>query len=122
MGEREREHEKVELKKRKMGDPDCKQCRVVGEYILGPRIGSGSYAVVWESRHRQSGMVVAIKEIDKEHLNPKVKDNLFKEIEILRTINHPNIIRLLQAIEVLLLLSLSSSSLILILHPFILIN
>ncbi|RVW95487.1 Serine/threonine-protein kinase ATG1a [Vitis vinifera] len=82
-----------------MGDPDCKQCRVVGEYILGPRIGSGSYAVVWESRHRQSGMVVAIKEIDKEHLNPKVKDNLFKEIEILRTINHPNIIRLLQAIE-----------------------
>ncbi|RVW85106.1 Serine/threonine-protein kinase ATG1a [Vitis vinifera] len=54
-----------------MGDPDCKQCRVVGEYILGPRIGSGSYAVVWESRHRQSGMVVAIKEIDKEHLNPK---------------------------------------------------
>lgn len=105
-----------------MGDPDCKQCRVVGEYILGPRIGSGSYAVVWESRHRQSGMVVAIKEIDKEHLNPKVKDNLFKEIEILRTINHPNIIRLLQAIEVLLLLSLSSSSLILILHPFILIN
>ena len=103
-----------------MGDPDCKQCRVVGDYVLGPRIGSGSFAVVWQSRHRQSGMVVAIKEIDKKHLNPKVRDNLLKEIEILRTINHPNIIRLLQATEVLLLLlSLSIKLKILFLHPFI---
>ncbi|KAM7276910.1 hypothetical protein ACFE04_018776 [Oxalis oulophora] len=73
--------------------------RVVGEYILGPRIGSGSFAEVWLSRHRQTGMEVAVKEIDKKRLSPKVSQNLLKEIQILTTINHPNIIRLFQAIQ-----------------------
>ncbi|MED6158647.1 hypothetical protein PIB30_034589 [Stylosanthes scabra] len=67
--------------------------------MLGPRIGSGSFAVVWRARHRHSGMVVAIKEIDKKQLSPKVSENLFKEITILSTINHPNIIRLFEAIQ-----------------------
>lgn len=75
------------------------QPRLVGDYILGPRIGSGSFAVVWRSRHRQSGHEVAVKEIDKKQLNPKISESLLKEISILRTINHPNIIRLLEAIE-----------------------
>ncbi|CAI8607772.1 unnamed protein product [Vicia faba] len=73
--------------------------RLVGDYILGPRIGSGSFAVVWRSRHRNSGLEVAIKEIDQAQLSPKVRDNLIKEITILRTIHHPNIIRLFEAIE-----------------------
>ncbi|XP_058743819.1 serine/threonine-protein kinase ATG1a [Vicia villosa] len=73
--------------------------RLVGDYILGPRIGSGSFAVVWRSRHRSSGLEVAIKEIDQTQLSPKVRDNLIKEITILRTIRHPNIIRLFEAIE-----------------------
>jgi len=70
--------------------------RLVGDYIIGPRIGSGSFAVVWRSRHRVLGTEFAIKEIDKKHLN----DNLKKEISILRNISHPNIIRLYEAIEV----------------------
>ncbi|CAK8560562.1 unnamed protein product [Lathyrus sativus] len=73
--------------------------RLVGDYILGPRIGSGSFAVVWRARHRISGLEVAIKEIDQTQLSPKVRDNLIKEITILRTIHHPNIIRLFEAIE-----------------------
>lgn len=74
--------------------------RLVGDYILGPRIGSGSFAVVWRSRHRNSGLEVAIKEIDKTQLSSKVKDNLIKEISILSTIHHPNIIQLFEAIQV----------------------
>ncbi|KAL1350287.1 hypothetical protein HN51_014394 [Arachis hypogaea] len=73
--------------------------RVIGDYILGPKIGSGSFAVVWRSRHRKSGTVVAVKEIDKKQLSPKVSENLFKEITILSTIDHPNIIRLFEAIQ-----------------------
>lgn len=69
--------------------------RLVGDYIIGPRIGSGSFAVVWRSKHRVLGTEFAIKEIDKKHLN----DNLKKEISILRNISHPNIIRLYEAIE-----------------------
>lgn len=73
--------------------------RLVGDYILGPRIGSGSFAVVWRSRHRNSGLEVAIKEIDKTQLSSKVRDNLIKEISILSTIHHPNIIQLFEAIQ-----------------------
>ncbi|KAK7294573.1 hypothetical protein RJT34_17462 [Clitoria ternatea] len=73
--------------------------RVVGDYILGPQIGSGSFAVVWRSRNRHSGLEVAVKEIDKRQLSPKVRDNLLKEISILSTIHHPNIIRLFEAVE-----------------------
>lgn len=73
--------------------------RLIGEYIVGPRIGSGSFAVVWRARHRQLGIEVAVKEIDKKLLSPKVSDNLLKEISILSTISHPNIIRFFEAIE-----------------------
>ncbi|KAL1206273.1 Serine/threonine-protein kinase ATG1a [Cardamine amara subsp. amara] len=73
--------------------------RLVGDYELGPRIGSGSFAVVWLAKHRSSGLEVAVKEIDKKLLSPKVKDNLFKEISILSTIDHPNIIRFYEAIQ-----------------------
>ncbi|XP_073111994.1 serine/threonine-protein kinase ATG1a isoform X2 [Elaeis guineensis] len=75
------------------------QGRVVGDYILGPKIGSGSFAVVWQARHRQHGLEVAVKEIDKSQLNPKIRDGLLKEISILRQVSHPNIVCLHQAIQ-----------------------
>lgn len=74
--------------------------RLVGDYELGPKIGFGSFAVVWLAKHRSSGLEVAVKEIDKKLLSPKVRDNLLKEISILSTIDHPNIIRFYEAIEV----------------------
>ena len=77
------------------------QPRVIGDYILGPRIGSGSFAVVWHSRHRCSGLEFAVKEIDKKQLSQKVRENLLKEISILSTIDHPNVIRLFEAIQVM---------------------
>ncbi|KAK7349364.1 hypothetical protein VNO77_06679 [Canavalia gladiata] len=73
--------------------------RLIGDYILGPQIGSGSFAVVWRSRHRHTGLEVAIKEINITQLTPKVRDNLLKEISILSTVHHPNIIRLFEAIQ-----------------------
>ncbi|GAB2291154.1 hypothetical protein Dimus_025413 [Dionaea muscipula] len=74
---------------------DISRRRMVGDYIIGPKIGSGSFSVVWKSRHRQSGTEFAIKEIDKRQLN----DNLLKEISILKNIAHRNIIRLFESIE-----------------------
>lgn len=78
---------------------DPNRSRLIGDYILGPRIGFGSFAVVWRATHRQSGALVAVKEIDKKQLNLVVNDNLMREISILRTIDHPNIIRLFEAIQ-----------------------
>ncbi|XP_065860019.1 serine/threonine-protein kinase ATG1a [Euphorbia lathyris] len=78
---------------------DLHHARTVGNYILGPRIGSGSFAVVWRARDRFSPLQFAVKEIDKNLLTPKISDNLLKEISILSTIRHPNIIRLFDSIQ-----------------------
>ncbi|KAM7263675.1 hypothetical protein ACFE04_001358 [Oxalis oulophora] len=74
--------------------------RVVGEYLVGKQIGSGSFSVVWHARHRVEGHEVAIKEINMSRLNRKLQDSLMSEIFILKRINHPNIIRLHDIIEV----------------------
>ncbi|KAL5809239.1 hypothetical protein ACOSQ3_029930 [Xanthoceras sorbifolium] len=74
--------------------------RVVGDYLVGRQIGSGSFSVVWHARHRVHGTEVAIKEIVTGRLNKKLQDSLMSEIFILKRINHPNIIRLHDIIEV----------------------
>lgn len=74
--------------------------RVIGEYAVGRQIGSGSFSVVWEGRHLVDGSVVAIKEIAMSRLSKKLQDSLMSEIFILRKINHPNIIRFIDMIEV----------------------
>ncbi|CAL9077835.1 unnamed protein product, partial [Musa acuminata var. zebrina] len=66
-----------------------------GDHILGPRIGSGSFAVVWRPRSGSSGAEVAVKEIDMKQVDSKVRDGLVKENHI----SHPDIARLSQAIE-----------------------
>ncbi|XP_026414314.1 serine/threonine-protein kinase ATG1c-like isoform X2 [Papaver somniferum] len=74
--------------------------RVVGDYIVGKQIGSGSFSFVWHGRHRVHGQEVAIKEIIMDRLSKKLQESLVSEIVILKNINHPNIIRLHDIIEV----------------------
>ncbi|CAN1849916.1 Serine/threonine-protein kinase ATG1c [Linum perenne] len=74
--------------------------RVIGDYMVGRQIGSGSFSVVWHARHRVHGTEVAIKEIVTGRLNKKLQDSLMSEIFILKRINHPNIICLHDIIEV----------------------
>ncbi|KAH9672552.1 serine/threonine-protein kinase ATG1c [Citrus sinensis] len=74
--------------------------RVVGDYLVGRQIGSGSFSVVWHARHRVHGTEVAMKEIAMGRLNKKLQESLMSEIFILKRINHPHIIRLHDIIEV----------------------
>ncbi|XP_026444404.1 serine/threonine-protein kinase ATG1c-like isoform X2 [Papaver somniferum] len=74
--------------------------RVIGDYIVGKQIGSGSFSFVWHGRHRVHGQEVAIKEIIMDRLSKKLQESLVSEIVILKNINHPNIIRLHDIIEV----------------------
>ncbi|MQL86770.1 hypothetical protein Taro_019298 [Colocasia esculenta] len=73
--------------------------RVVGDYIFGKLIGRGSFSDVWLARHRVRGTEVAVKEIAMERLSRKLQESLLSEIVILKKINHPNIIALLDIIE-----------------------
>ncbi|KAH0877811.1 hypothetical protein HID58_065205, partial [Brassica napus] len=84
---------------KKMSQSTARSGRVVGDYLVGRQIGSGSFSVVSEARHRVHGTHVAIKEIAMGRLNKKLQESLMSEIYILRRINHPNIIRLIDMIE-----------------------
>nr|XP_010937525.1 serine/threonine-protein kinase ATG1c isoform X1 [Elaeis guineensis] len=68
--------------------------RVVGEYMIGRRIGSGAFSEVWLGRHRVRGTEVAVKEIVMERMSKKLQESLLSEVFFLRKINHPNVIAL----------------------------
>jgi serine/threonine protein kinase len=88
-----------------MGDP---QQRVVGDWEIQHKIGSGSFATVWKARHRVTRIEAAVKEINTESLNRKLQDSLASEITVLEDTRHPNIVGLLDIIKVLARLALRS--------------
>ncbi|PUZ43117.1 hypothetical protein GQ55_9G636600 [Panicum hallii var. hallii] len=71
----------------------------VGEYRLQRLVGKGSYAKVFCAAHRDTGARVAVKAIDRRRLQKQVHDGILKEREILKSIDHPNILRLLDTID-----------------------
>ncbi|XP_028395841.1 serine/threonine-protein kinase 36-like [Dendronephthya gigantea] len=62
-------------------------------------IGEGSFGRVYKGRKKYSGQVVALKFIPKKGRSSKDLTNLQREIDIMRTLHHPNIIALLDSFE-----------------------
>ncbi|XP_035278270.1 MAP/microtubule affinity-regulating kinase 3-like isoform X2 [Anguilla anguilla] len=71
----------------------------VGNYRLLKTIGKGNFAKVKLARHILTGREVAIKIIDKTQLNPTSLQKLFREVRIMKILNHPNIVKLFEVIE-----------------------
>ncbi|XP_013879339.1 MAP/microtubule affinity-regulating kinase 3 [Austrofundulus limnaeus] len=71
----------------------------VGNYRLLKTIGKGNFAKVKLARHIPTGREVAIKIIDKTQLNPTSLQKLFREVRIMKILNHPNIVKLFEVIE-----------------------
>ncbi|XP_073673434.1 MAP/microtubule affinity-regulating kinase 4-like [Garra rufa] len=63
----------------------------IGNYRLLKTIGKGNFAKVKLARHILTGREVAIKIIDKTQLNPTSLQKLFREVRIMKGLNHPNI-------------------------------
>uniref|UniRef100_A0A3Q3B424 MAP/microtubule affinity-regulating kinase 3 n=1 Tax=Kryptolebias marmoratus TaxID=37003 RepID=A0A3Q3B424_KRYMA len=71
----------------------------VGNYRPLKTIGKGNFAKVKLARHILTGREVAIKIIDKTQLNPNSLQKLFREVRIMKILNHPNIVKLFEVIE-----------------------
>ncbi|KAJ4966102.1 hypothetical protein NE237_017951 [Protea cynaroides] len=71
----------------------------VGDYILKRKVGEGPLSIVWKAQHRLSGEEVAMKQIYLSKLNRNLKGCLDCELNFLSNVRHPNIIRLINAIE-----------------------
>ncbi|XP_026179727.1 serine/threonine-protein kinase MARK1-like isoform X2 [Mastacembelus armatus] len=71
----------------------------VGNYRLLKTIGKGNFAKVKLARHTLTGREVAVKIIDKTQLNPTSLQKLFREVSVMKILNHPNIVKLFEVIE-----------------------
>ncbi|KAI5302871.1 hypothetical protein KEM56_000264, partial [Ascosphaera pollenicola] len=72
-----------------------------GHYVLGQTLGEGEFGKVKLGWKRETGAQVAIKLIRRETLgsNPQRLPKIYREINILKELNHPNIVRLHEIVE-----------------------
>uniref|UniRef100_A0A8W7PT92 non-specific serine/threonine protein kinase n=1 Tax=Anopheles coluzzii TaxID=1518534 RepID=A0A8W7PT92_ANOCL len=77
----------------------CKDPIRVGFYEIEKTIGKGNFAVVKLARHRITKNEVAIKIIDKSQLDPGNLQKVYREVEIMKRLDHPHVIKLYQVME-----------------------
>ena len=70
---------------------------IAEQYKLGKQIGQGSMGTVFKGEHYLTGKPVAIKMLDgsKAEYFPEFVERFKREGEVLRQLNHPNIVKLL---------------------------
>ena len=70
------------------------------DYTFGEEIGKGAYAVVKKAIHNPTKEIFAIKIYEKSRLiDLQKKNSVKKEIQILKKINHKNIVKLYEIIQ-----------------------
>ena len=70
------------------------------DYSIKQTLGKGAYATVRLAQHNESGRKAAIKTYDKyQIIDPQKKSNMLREIEILKKLDHPHIVKLHETID-----------------------
>ena len=76
------------------------QGKNIGQFILGKKIGEGTFGIVTLATHILTGEKVAIKILDKKKiLEHSDKTRLEREIKILKVLHHNNIVHLYSVIQ-----------------------
>lgn len=68
--------------------------RIKAKYKVYQRIGQGSYGEVKRIIHKNTGEVRAMKIIEKKLVSDEYVKSLLNEIEILKQLDHPNIVKI----------------------------
>jgi len=74
---------------------------VTNFYDVGGEIGRGGFAVLRKATRKSDGTQVAIKFVDKKHVsgNPDDLQCLRREIDIMKRLDHPNVLKLYDVFE-----------------------
>ena len=79
---------------------NCNNEKKIGNYILGKKLGQGTFGIVVLAKHELTGESVAIKILDKDKIiKESNKTRLEREIRIMKKMYHNNIVHLYQVIE-----------------------
>jgi len=76
------------------------QKRSIDHYVLGKTLGIGSFGKVKLAVHKETGIKVAIKVLNKKKVQAlDMNDKVWREIRVLKLFSHPHIIRLYEVID-----------------------
>ena len=67
--------------------------------LLSDKLGKGSFCEVRKCQHKRTGVLRAVKIIDKSGLEEEATESFEKEVEILKKLDHPNIIRVFEVFD-----------------------
>ena len=68
-------------------------------YKIEGTIGKGSFATVKKAKHRETQVRYAVKVLSKKKMSDEDKIAMQTEIEILKTVDHPNVVKLVDVFE-----------------------
>ena len=72
--------------------------KMIGNYILFDQIGMGTFSKVTRAVHVLTEQVVAVKILEKEKIEDDIDvERIVREIEILKSVNHPNIAQMFES-------------------------
>ena len=63
------------------------------------KIGEGTYGVVYKARDKLTNEVVAVKKIRLDHEDEGIPSTAVREISLLKTLNHPNVVSLREVVS-----------------------
>jgi cyclin-dependent kinase len=72
---------------------------MAGTYQKLEKIGEGTYGVVYKARDRTTGQIVALKKIRLESEEEGVPSTAIREISLLKELDHPNVVRLMDIVH-----------------------
>jgi predicted ATPase/tRNA A-37 threonylcarbamoyl transferase component Bud32 len=75
------------------------QQMLANRYQIGKKLGEGGMGEVFLGRDTQSQQPVAIKRLKNDFVEPELIERFIREGEALRELNHPNIVKLLDAVD-----------------------
>ena len=75
------------------------QKTIAQRYVLDDKIGSGGMGTVYKGLDTQTEQIVAIKELHPNLADHQLIERFKREGEALRDLNHPNIAKMLDAVE-----------------------
>ncbi|CAD8166289.1 unnamed protein product [Paramecium octaurelia] len=78
----------------------CIQVDFLNNYSIGNLIGKGTYGKVYKAIQKQNKSEYAVKTFDKSNLQKQIEiEAILREIDILRIVQHPRVIKLLETYE-----------------------
>ena len=72
---------------------------IAKSYTIISNLGKGSFGSVYKALHKHTESLRSIKVVKKENLSTDLRQKLLQEVEILKSLDHPNILKIFEVFE-----------------------